>query len=84
MFREFHIVLENSRKALHSHSPSPSVSKDSYLRENMEEQIRILRAANAELKRAIARLYSLAQATHTEVRNENNLMSGRITTISET
>ena len=52
--------------------------------EILEEKLRFIRAENSDMKKDMSRMYSLVQSINTEIRNNNSLMNGRISTLSET
>lgn len=50
---------------------------------DLENQIRLVRNENLELKRDMTQLFSLAQATHMEVMHHNNKMAERVSNLEE-
>ena len=52
--------------------------------EIMEEQLCLIRVEKLDMKKDMSKIYSLVQSINIEIHNNNNMMNGRISTLSET
>ena len=49
----------------------------------MEEQLCLIKVENSDMTKAMSKMYSLVQSINIEIHNNNNMMNGRISTLSK-